>query len=250
LAFLASSFALFSVFGSGSARALGPALGSRLALRGQNISFAQGVTRSAALENRVRGGTDAIVNNDPNFASLRQGSFAVESETTVTGRGAEGDECTSNVLFLQRDTYTARLARITFAVDDSGRTHTRSINANFQPPVGPPPSAVAQNVALEGTKGHAFSFQERNLRSQTPPANILGANEAALTHERAQPHHSWWYAKGLANTSAPEFPSAVQGTQQVNSILYAALGSSALRDSSGTEAWRQSTKAEITDLEV
>lgn len=213
-------------------------------LAGQvQLKLASGAVRRAGLETQAQEATAMLLNQDADLAGLRDKSIGVLAETTVAGKGTKGDECKTETLFLLKESYTAQMVEVSFSMDAQGKVTGKSINKNFRPTAGAIGKQVERDAKLEGDKGKEFSFQERNLRGENPPTNLEQESRKAEDFEKAQEHHSWWYARGLANTACTSFPSAVTATTQVNGIL-----SSAFAGSSARRVGSQSTEAEITNF--
>lgn len=168
-------------------------------------------------------------------------NLETRADTNVVKRTPNGYEGEMLVLGLEKATYTAKLHRVEFSVEN-GQTKVKGVQRNYAPSFNANPPALALNAQLQESKNKG------NINRMSGPAptmanfNHAAVHQQALQNEAAQPHHSWWYAKGLSNTSANEFPSAVTYAQYIYNVMYYRFGSAALRIGPA------STKGEITDF--
>lgn len=177
-----------------------------------------------------------------NFGAEMARNLATRADTKILKRTAKGYEGEMLVLGLEKANYTATMSRLEFAVED-GQTKVRGIQKNYSPSFAAAPTPVPPNPQLQQSKA------KLNInKAGAVPGDIRQFNAQALVRqaeeaEAREPHHSWWAARGLANTSAPEFPSAVTYTNAIHAVMYYRWGGSAAK-----RIGTASSKAEIMDF--
>jgi hypothetical protein len=176
------------------------------------------------------------------FGSEMAQNLATRADTKILRRTQNGYEGEMLVLGLEKANYTAKMSRLEFAVEN-GQAKVKGIQKNFSPSFNQAPAPVPSNPQVQQTKA------KLNInKGGAAPEDIRQFNAAALVRaaeeaEAREPHHSWWAARGLANTSAPEFPSAVTYTNYIHAVMYSRWGGSAAK-----RIGTASSKAEINDF--
>jgi hypothetical protein len=177
-----------------------------------------------------------------NFGAEMAQNVETRADTNITRRTSNGYEGEMLVLGLEKANYTARMSRVEFAVE-GGQTKLKGVQKNYSPSFNQAPAPVPSNPQLQANKG------KLNInKAGAAPADIRQFNAGALIKqaeeaEAREPHHSWSAVRGLANTSAPEFPSAVTYTNYIHAIMSYRWGGSAAK-----RIGTASSKAEINDF--
>jgi len=191
-------------------------------------------------QNKLIGASRELVTK--NFSTDFARGIGSMAETNVLRQTAQGYVAETIILNLLKNTYTAEMSRIEFS-HEAGKTKLLSIKRNYQPRVTKRPKMVAADAKLQAEK------QKLNIHKAGPvPSDPRQFKVDALIREAEQAeareaHHSWWYARGLANTPCSWFPSAVATTDYIHAVMSYKWGGSAAKRK-GVE----STKSEIMDF--
>jgi hypothetical protein len=204
-----------------------------------NIALNSKIQLNQAEHAAALGASQALLQQ--HFAADIAQNLATRADTNIIRRTPNGYEAEMLVLGLEKATYTAKLSRVEYSVE-GGQTKVKGIQKNFAPSFNENPPLVAANAQVQESKNKGNIVKFSGKAPEMNQFNHAAIHQQALQAEAAEPHHSWWAAKGLSNTSANEFPSAVTYAQQIYNLMYYRFGSAALR------IGPQSTKGEITDF--
>jgi len=204
------------------------------------VKFKSKIQLNQETQNKLIGASRELITKNLS-ADLARG-IRSHAETNVLSQTAKGYVAETIVLNLLKNTYTAEMSRLEFSHED-GKTKLLNIKRNFRPSFAESMKAVAADAKLQGEK------QKLNIHKPGPvPGDPRQFKLDALIREAEQAeareaHHSWWNAKGLANTACDMFPSAVTYTNAIHAIMNYKFGGGAAK-----RIGAASTEAEITDF--
>jgi hypothetical protein len=208
--------------------------------RGLQITLKSKIQLNQDAKNKLIGASRELVTK--NFSADFARGIGGMAETKVLRQTAQGYVAETIVLNLLKNTYTAEMSRIEFS-HEAGRTKLLNIQRNYQPRVTERPRMVAQDAKLQAEKQKLKILKARQVPQDPQKFNYGQAIKEAEAAEAREAHHSWWYARGLANTPCTDLALAVTATDYIHAIMsYAWGGSAAKRIGSA------STKKEIMDF--
>jgi hypothetical protein len=210
------------------------------AQRAPDVSLRSKVQLNQVEQTKILNASKTLLSQ--HFGAEMGRSAETRADTNVLQKTAQGYVAETIVLSLLKTTYTAEMSRMEFS-EEGGQVKIRKIEKNYRPSFAQNPPAIAANLKLQGEKQKANVF-----KAGAVPEDIKKFNAAALVRpaeeaEAREVHHSWWAAKGLANTSAPEFPTAVTYTNYIHAVMNSRFGGSAAK-----RIGAASSKTEIMDF--
>jgi hypothetical protein len=209
-------------------------------LRAPQVSLRSKVQLNQADHTKILNASKALLSQ--HFSAEMARSVETRADTNVLQKTAQGYVAESIVLNLNKANYTAEMSRIEFA-EEGGQTKVKKIEKNYRPSFAQNPQALPPNQQLQSQKQKLNVFKAGQVPADVTKFNAAGLVKQAEEAEARERHHSWWPARALSNTSAPEFPSAVQYTSWIHSVMYYRFGGSAAKRI-GTD----SSKAEIMNF--
>lgn len=182
----------------------------------KNIELAPGkIALQQTERQQLNTATHQLINQ--NFGSRLNSSSSIQSLVNVVGRTGNKLNAEALIVFRAKNTYTANISKLQYEVEGSTAILKNKID-NYVPmqtivaPTSLNPELIQQKAALI-----------KDLKIILP--GLLGP-------------------KALANTSAPEFPTAVTGTNNVSAIFRQAFGDAY----TSTKIGNTSTKTAILDI--
>lgn len=170
-----------------------PAVGIKL-----DVNIRSQIRLSPEIQNRLLAiSRDMVIQN---LSSELSRGISSRAETNVIRQTPKGYIAKTIVLNLLRETYTAEMSRIEFSFEDE-RANIIKVNKIYQPRVEAVKTQVPKNINLEKTK-------QNILDSLTTKPQIT------------------YQPKGLVNTPCTEFPSAVNATNEIHTIMSQKFGGS------------------------
>ncbi len=204
------------------------------------VKFRSKIQLNQETQNKLIGASRELMTK--NFSADFARGVRSHAETNVLRQTAKGYIAETIVLNLLKNTYTAEMSRLEFSHED-GKTKLLNINRNYRPSFAASIKAVAADAKLQGEKQklniHKAGKVPDDPRQFKLDALIIEAEQA----EAREKHHSWWPAKGLANTACDMFPSAVTYTNAIHAVMYHKFGGYAAK-----RIGAASKDAEITDF--
>jgi hypothetical protein len=204
------------------------------------VKFKSKIQLNQETQNKLIGASRELITK--NFSADFARGIGSQAETNVLRQTAKGYVAETIVLNLLKNTYTAEMSKLEFS-HEAGQTKLLNIKRNYRPSFAESMKAVAADAKLQGEKQKLNVFKASKVPDDPRQFKTDALIKDAEAAEAREAHHSWWNARGLANTHASSIPSAVAMTNNIHAVMYSRFGGSAAK-----RIGAASTEAEITDF--